>query len=68
MRALKSMVAAIAASAALAVSAGPADPVKVVYHINEGLDQATQGLRNIRNHLSADPQAKIVVVTHADGI
>ncbi|CAG0931388.1 MAG: hypothetical protein EFKGCFLK_00413 [Rhodocyclaceae bacterium] len=43
-------------------------PVKVVYHINEGLDQASNGLRNIRNHLSADPQAKIVVVTHAGGI
>ncbi len=43
-------------------------PVKVVYHINEGLEQASNGMRNIRNHLSADPQAKIVVVTHAGGI
>jgi len=45
-----------------------AEQVKVVYHINEGLDQASNGLRNIRNHLTADPQAKIVVVTHAGGI
>jgi uncharacterized protein len=45
-----------------------ADNVKIVYHINEGLDQASNGLRNIRNHLSADPTAKIVVVTHAGGI
>lgn len=45
-----------------------AEPVKVVYHINEGLDQASNGLRNIRNHLTADPSAKIVVVTHAGGI
>jgi intracellular sulfur oxidation DsrE/DsrF family protein len=44
------------------------EPVKVVYHINEGLDQASNGLRNIRNHLTADPKAKIVVVTHAGGI
>ena len=44
------------------------DPVKVVYHLNEGNDQATNALRNIRNHLSADPTAKIVVVTHAAGI
>jgi len=43
-------------------------PVKVVYHLNEGLDQASSALRNIRNHLSADPGAKIVVVTHAGGI
>lgn len=43
-------------------------PVKVVYHINEGLDQASNGLRNIRNHLTADPTSRIVVVTHAAGI
>jgi uncharacterized protein len=43
-------------------------PVKVVYHLSEGLDQASRALRNIRNHLSADPSAKIVVVTHAAGI
>lgn len=42
--------------------------VKTVYHINEGLDQASAGLRNIRNHLEADPTARIAVVTHAKGI
>jgi uncharacterized protein len=42
--------------------------VKAVYHLNEGLDQASNALRNIGNHLSADPSAKIVVVTHARGI
>jgi intracellular sulfur oxidation DsrE/DsrF family protein len=41
---------------------------KVVYHINAGLDQATNGLRNVRNHLEVNPKAKIVVVTHAQGI
>jgi uncharacterized protein len=41
---------------------------KTVYHINQGLDQASNGLRNIRNHLSADPSAKITVVTHALGV
>ena len=59
---------AVGAMAAPAVLAGPADPVKVVYHLNEGNDQASNALRNIRNHLSADPTAKIVVVTHAAGI
>lgn len=42
--------------------------VKTVYHINEGNEQASAGLRNIRNHLNADPGAKIVVVTHSKGI
>ena len=50
------------------VGAGAAEPVKVVYHLNQGIDQAVAGMRNIRNHLDADPTAKIVVVTHASGI
>ena len=45
-----------------------ADGNKVIYHINGGLEQATDGLRNIRNHLSVDPRVKIVVVTHYKGI
>jgi intracellular sulfur oxidation DsrE/DsrF family protein len=44
------------------------DPVKVVYQFSEGDAQATQGLRNIRNHLAVDPSAKIVAVSYADGI
>lgn len=51
-----------------ATSASAAKPVKVVYHVSEGSDQATNALRNIRNHLQADPTAKISVVTHANGI
>ncbi len=43
-------------------------PVKVVYHVNEGNPQPVNAIRNIRNHLTADPTAKIVVVTHAGGI
>ena len=35
---------------------------KVVYHINAGLDQATNGLRNVRNHLEVNP--KIMVGGH----
>ena len=41
---------------------------KVVYHINEGNDQASNGLRNIGNHLEVNPKAKIVVVSHARGV
>ncbi|HET7201212.1 MAG TPA: DsrE family protein [Burkholderiales bacterium] len=41
---------------------------KVVYHFDSGLGQATKGLRNINNHLEVDPKAKIIAVTHADGV
>ncbi len=44
------------------------EPVKVVYHLSEGVAQATRAVGNIRNHLAADPTAKIVVVTHGAGI
>lgn len=40
----------------------------VVYHINHTEFQALGGLRNARNHLDVDPQAKITVVTHAQGV
>ncbi len=45
-----------------------AQSTKVVYHINEGVQQASRAIGNIRNHLNADPKAKIVVVTHGPGI
>ena len=50
------------------VSAYAADGVKVVYHMSEGIPQASRAIQNIRNHLAADPTAKIVVVTHGLGI
>lgn len=46
----------------------PVGPDKVVYHFNAGLEQATNGLRNVRNHLEVNPKAKIVVVAHAQGV
>lgn len=49
------------------VAAG-SDPVKVVYHMSEGIPQASRAMANIRNHLAADPTVKIVVVTHGLGI
>ncbi|MFA5940341.1 MAG: DsrE family protein [Sinimarinibacterium sp.] len=45
-----------------------AAPVQAVYHFDAGLEQAKRGLRNIRNHLVADPNAQIAVVGLADGI
>jgi len=55
-------------AAMLAPRIANAEPVKVVYHMQEGIDQATRGLANIRNHLRAEPDTRIVVVALADGI
>lgn len=41
---------------------------RVVYHLGEGLAQASNGLRNINNHLEVNPGVKIVVVAHALGV
>ena len=46
----------------------PVGPDKVVYHLNAGLEQATNGLRNVRNHLEVNPKARIVLVAHAQGV
>lgn len=43
-------------------------PVHAVYHVSEGSEQALRALRNIGNHLNADPTAKIVVVALGRGI
>jgi intracellular sulfur oxidation DsrE/DsrF family protein len=61
-------LAVLLATVSLGAFAAPGDPVKVVYHMNEGVERAPQMIRNIRNHLNADPKAKIVVVAHAAGI
>ncbi len=49
-------------------SAQAGDNVKVVYHMSEGIPQASRAVQNIRYHLAADPTAKIVVVAHGLGI
>jgi uncharacterized protein len=64
---------AIAAVSLLAGCAGtstqdPVGPDKVVYHLNAGLEQASNGLRNVRNHLEVNPKAQIIVVAHAQGV
>ena len=43
-------------------------PDKVVYHVNDTEGQAIRAIEYIRNHLEVNPQAKIVVVTHAAGV
>ncbi len=68
-------ITAVLATLVLSACAGTGDsvrdtvgPDKVVYHLNSGLDQASDGLRNIRNHLEVNPKAQIVVVAHAQGV
>lgn len=52
---------------ALCLSANAQD-IKTVYHVNTGVETASAILGNVRNHLNADPKAKIAVVTHGPGI
>jgi intracellular sulfur oxidation DsrE/DsrF family protein len=64
---LKAALLAVLAAASFQVSAAD-DVIKTVYHMSEGIPQASRAVNNIRNHLAADPKAKIVVVTHGLGI
>ena len=61
---LRFTAACVLACAAFAVQAQD----RVLYHIDDAALQGLKGLRNIRNHLDVDPQAKITVVTHANGV
>lgn len=65
----KILLAGLAAIApGLSANASAAEPVKVVYHLADGIDQASRAMANIRNHLRAEPDTKIVVVANGDGI
>lgn len=52
----------------VAHAAAKQDPIKTVYHFTNGLDEASRGLGNIRNHLAADPGTTITVVANGNGI
>jgi intracellular sulfur oxidation DsrE/DsrF family protein len=64
----RALVAVVLLLAAAVVPAIAAEPIKVVYHVNEGVEQAVRAMTNIRNHVTVDPIAKIVVVAHGRGI
>ena len=76
MKNARSLLSATAVTLGLLAAAQPAavlaqtkdDQIKAVYHFTNGLDEASRGLGNIRNHLAADPKAKITVVTNGNGI
>jgi intracellular sulfur oxidation DsrE/DsrF family protein len=65
---LATPIAALAQSTAAAGTTATSGQIKTVYHMTNGLDEASRGLGNIRNHLAADPTAKITVVTNGNGI
>lgn len=70
MRRLTGLARSVASTLVLSLGlvAAAAAQDKVIYHIDHAENQATKGLRNIRNHLDTLPQTQIVVVTHADGV
>jgi intracellular sulfur oxidation DsrE/DsrF family protein len=68
-------LAAIGLTAKAAAQQAPASTatsakgrVKVVYQLSEGIDQAVRAMANLRNHLNAAPDTKIVVVAFGYGI
>ena len=69
---MKSIARNFAAAAALVCAASgaalAADPIRVVYHVNESVQKAPAVLHNIANELDAEPNTKIVVVAHGPGI
>ena len=67
---MKKLLIAAGAVLAMVMAGGTAaaDQMKVIYHINEGLDQASNGLRNANNQLDVDPKAQIVFVAHSKGV
>ena len=69
--ALVTAMVALAGCAAHGGAPGPRSdvaPDRVVYHVNDSGVQAANALRNIGNHLEVNPEARIVVVTHAQGV
>ena len=67
MKLFQSLILGLAVASSSAAHAAE-EPVKVVYHLTAGIEEAANAMRNIRNHLDADPSAKIVVVTNGGGI
>lgn len=58
---------AAAAKAEVKAAAPAVAEEKVVYHVNDA-SLARMAMNNVNNHLNANPDARIVVVTHGKGI
>lgn len=68
MKSVPALLAALVLAACATSGSSTATGDKVVYHFSDGLEQASNGLRNVNNHLEVNPQAQIVVVSHARGV
>ncbi len=62
------LVVTLGGAAVLTLPAHAEEPIKVVYHVADGIDQATRALANARNQLRAAPDTRIVVVALSEGI
>ena len=65
---MRTVIRIIALLALAAATSAAFAQDKVVYHFDSGHEQATKGLRNMRNHLDVDPTVKIIAVAHAEGV
>ena len=52
---MKQLIKLITAMSFVVFSGHAFSETKIVYHVNEGVQQASRAIGNIRNHLSADP-------------
>jgi len=68
MRTFLNILCAGALALLVNASAFAADQIKVVYHLADGIEQATRTMGIIRNELRAEPTTKITVVALGDGI
>jgi intracellular sulfur oxidation DsrE/DsrF family protein len=57
-----------AMTALFAAPSFASEQIKVVYHLADGIEQASRAMANIRNHLRGEPDTTIVVVALGDGI
>jgi intracellular sulfur oxidation DsrE/DsrF family protein len=64
---LLALLAIVSFQAAAATPAAAQREEKVVYHVSD-IAQASMALGNIRNHLHASPNVKIVLVANGSGI
>lgn len=61
-------LASLTLSGAGSAQEAPAEPVRAVYHVADAGEQPMRALRNLKNHLAADPSASLKVVALAHGL
>lgn len=61
-------LAGLALGTAVPAEEAPTAPVRAVYHLADAEEQPMRALRNLKNHLSADPEARLKVVALGQGL